>query len=509
MCGIVIVNNNNSAAKDIYKALLYLQHRGEDAAGIISFDNSKNKINSKKGIGLVADVFQEKDFDSLSGCTALGHVRYSTIGSNSFLNIQPMVISGETICVALAHNGNIENYVEAKNELQSNSGTECESENDVEIFLKLLHHHFIVPLERVQLSGVLIDNVMIFQYLSAAVKIILNKLQGAYSVCGIVSSYGMFAFKDRFGIRPLHLSYSESMHSYMFSSETKVLQGLQTYRFVREVENGELVFIDKKNILHKERFHKKESIHACMFEWAYFCAPESVLYKQTVYDARINLGKCLAQKILKEQEERVFCEKIDLIAAIPDSGRIAAAKVSEVLQVPLREVLIKNRYVARSFILQNQTERNDVIKLKFGIVNSQVQGKNILLVDDSIVRGNTIRYIVGLLRASGVNKVFFASSTPPIRYPCFYGIDFPTSEELIAFNKTEDQIAKEIDVEKIFYLDQEDLCSSITNIITNTIDSSFRGNQFPTDGNISICNGCISGIYPYSISLQQDFLSNI
>lgn len=461
MCGIVGITGSQDASSKVHQGLLILQHRGQDSAGIISHDQSTAKFHTHKDLGQVSQVFSGNHLQKLTGDTALGHTRYSTIGDIKDCDLQPMMVS-YPYAIAMAHNGNLSNCAELKTEL-TQSQHFFTSDNDLEVILHLITQNLMKA-----------KGETFFDKLAVATKSVIEKAEGGFSVIGTVGGEGFMAFRDRFGIRPLVYGVKRNADqslSYCFASETSVLNFLD-YQVIGEVGAGELILIRPDGQLLKRDLLKSGSL-PCMFEWIYFAGAESSIANRSVYQTRLELGRQLGQKVLAEN----FSEKIDVVVPVPDTSRASAIAMSEELNLPYREVLIKNRYVQRSFIQNGQDRRKMTVNLKFSVIREQVEGKNILLVDDSIVRGTTSKKIVNLLREHGAKNVYLASTCPPIISPCFYGIDFPTTGELVAFGKNREQIETALNVEKVFYNDIPDVHEAL--------------------GKMDFCRSCLNSEYPY------------
>ena len=463
MCGIVGITGVKNASEKVHQGLLILQHRGQDSAGITSHDYQSAKFSTHKDLGQVSHVFGGKELAKLSGEVAIGHTRYSTIGEIRECDLQPMMVS-YPYTVAMAHNGNLSNYLDLKKEL-TNTGHFFTSDNDLEVILHLLTQN---------LSNA--SGETFFDKLSISVKNMLDRAEGGYSVIATVGGEGLMAFRDRHGIRPLVYGVKrnddESL-SHCFASETSVLNFLG-YQVIGEVGAGELILVKPDGTFLKKSLLQMEKL-PCMFEWIYFAGAESKIEGKSVYETRLNLGRELAGKVIDAGAR----EEIDIVVPVPDTSRASAIAMSESLDIPYREVLIKNRYVQRSFIENGQDRRKMTVNLKFNVIREQVEGKNILLVDDSIVRGTTSQKIVKLLKDHGANKVYLASTCPPIISPCFYGIDFPTKSELVAASRTDKELESYLNVEKVFYNDISNLHEAL--------------------GKMNFCRSCLNSEYPYPV----------
>jgi len=451
MCGVVGAIGKESVSLDLFLSLLTLQHRGQDAAGIITSDGKELFI--KKDTGLVQSVFSDKDISELKGNIGIGHTRYSTIGSATQENAQPMSVNA-TEKIAMAFNGNITNYSELKSGLLRN-GVFLSTTADLEPVLQLFASKYE-------------DTKDFFE----SAKFVVDKIEGAYSIVGLIAGNGLFAIRDTYGIRPLVLG--KKGNNYMLASESVVLQ-TQRYSFVRDIAPGEAIFISDDGSIQHKVISMTGKAH-CMFEWVYFARPESMIEERAVYKARLALGSLLAEKI------KPMNLGIDVVIPVPDTARSCAIKLAEMLGVRHREGLIKNRYIGRTFIMPSQTKRNHNVNVKLNPIISIVKDKNVLVVDDSIVRGTTSKRIVSILREAGAKKVFFVSSCPPIKHPCYYGIDISTEDELIAGRKSIEEIREYIGADALIYATIDDLKKAIRR---------------------SICSACLDGNYPVKISENQ------
>jgi len=454
MCGIIGITNHKESALKAYLGLLLLQHRGQDSAGIMTYDFAENSFHEKKELGLVNQVFSEKSFENLKGGFAIGHTRYSTVGLIERNDIQPM-LEKHPYGMGAVHNGNVKNI----NQLKKMANLEdryISSNNDLELLMYFLGKNLLK-----------FNGQHFFDSLIKSVQDILNHFEGGFSYIGMIAGKGMVAFTDRYGIRPLLLGKKDQ--SYILCSETSVIDFLE-YEFVREVKAGEVIYIDQDGNFFSEQitFH---SSHPCMFEWIYFSGAESKWFNKSMYDVRLSLGKSLAKKIAKLNLE------IDYISPVPDTSRSAGIALSEELDIPYREVLIKNRYVQRSFILNTQEKRNKAVNLKFSVVRNLVKDKNILLIDDSIVRGTTSKKIIQLLLSNGAKNVYLASTCPPILSPCSYGIDFPSKDELIFNRYKNEELKTYLSASEVIYTDLTDL--------QNALELK------------DFCHGCLTGEYLY------------
>ena len=463
MCGIVGVVSQTPVNQLLYDALLLLQHRGQDAAGIAT--NHSSMFSMYKANGLVRDVFRTRNMRSLQGNTGIGHCRYPTAGSSSEEEAQPFYVNAP-FGITLAHNGNLTNQAELKDALFRNDRRHINTNSDSEVLLNVLAHEI-----QVAANGYSLDAEALFK----AVGVVHKRVRGAYAVVAQIAGHGMLAFRDPYGIRPLCLGMNEGEHGteYMVASESVALEGIG-FRFVRDIAPGEAVFIGDDGQLHARQCAENPSLNPCAFEYVYLARPDSVIDGASVYATRLKMGEYLAEKIAKEMP----VEEIDVVMPIPDSSRPAAIQLALKLGVEYREGFIKNRYIGRTFIMPGQGMRKKSVRQKLNAIGSEFKGKNVLLVDDSIVRGTTSREIVQMAREAGARKVFFASAAPPVLYPNVYGIDMPTRDELIAHGRTVEEVCREITADRLVYQDIEALKKSIMDVnpaLTSVEASCFDG----------------------------------
>ncbi|MBI2712010.1 MAG: amidophosphoribosyltransferase [Bdellovibrio sp.] len=481
MCGIVGLIGTPDAAREAFLGLTTLQHRGQDAAGILTYD--RNGFHCVKNIGLVESVFTRENMSNLTGNIALGHSRYSTIGKGDLVDVQPFLLS-YPFGLGMIHNGNIVNCGELASDLKKRARRNLLTHSDSETVLNL----FAEGLARHSGDGAVSEvsgdenSELQFRNICEAVREIFAKVNGSYSIITMVADQGLVAFRDPHGIRPLVWGKKRVEGggvAHMVASESVALNFLG-YEVVRDLEPGEVLFVDMRGGVFTQRLDKRPARH-CMFEWVYFASPESVIDRVPVYGSRIQLGKNLANLIQKQIKERGL--EVDLVVPIPETSRIAAIALAEVLGIPYREVLIKNRYIKRTFILESQEKRQKAVNLKLSPVRSEIVGKKVLLVDDSIVRGTTSRKIIELVRNAGAEKVYFVSTCPPIRFPCYYGIDFPEKSELIASGRALKTIEEDLNVDAVIYQDIAGLLQSV---------------QVPGDRTSERrpCMACLDGNYP-------------
>jgi amidophosphoribosyltransferase len=463
MCGIVGVVSQTPVNQLLYDALLLLQHRGQDAAGIAT--NHSSMFSMYKANGLVRDVFRTRNMRSLQGNTGIGHCRYPTAGSSSEEEAQPFYVNAP-FGITLAHNGNLTNQAELKEALFRNDRRHINTDSDSEVLLNVLAHEIQSAADGYTLTP---DTVF------KAVANVHRRVRGAYAVVAQIAGHGLLAFRDPYGIRPLCLGTNEGENGteYLVASESVALEGLG-FRFVRDIAPGEAVFIDEAGQMHERQCAENPSLNPCAFEYVYLARPDSVIDGASVYATRLKMGEYLAEKIAKE----IPVEDIDVVMPIPDSSRPAAIQLALKLGVEYREGFIKNRYIGRTFIMPGQGMRKKSVRQKLNAIGSEFKDKNVLLVDDSIVRGTTSREIVQMARDAGARKVFFASAAPPVLFPNVYGIDMPTRDELIAYGRTVEEVCKEITADRLVYQDIEALKRSISDVnpaLTNFEASCFDG----------------------------------
>jgi amidophosphoribosyltransferase len=464
MCGIVGVVAKNAVNQLLYDGLLVLQHRGQDAAGIVTADGAN--FRSHKGPGMVRDVFRTRNMRALAGFSGIGHTRYPTAGSAwSAAEAQPFYVNSP-FGIVLGHNGNLTNTEQLKQELFRQDLRHVNTNSDSEVLLNVLAHELQEGATNYKL-----DPATIF----AAVSSVYRRCRGAYAVVAMIAGYGLLAFRDAHGIRPLVFGRAETEqgYEYMVASESVALDSLG-FQVVRDVAPGEAIFIDQDGTFYSFQCVPNATLNPCIFEFVYLARPDSVIDGISVYETRLRMGVSLAEKIRRQYRHL----DIDVVIPIPDSSRPAAMELSKQLNLPYREGFIKNRYIGRTFIMPGQGIRRKSVRQKLNSITTEFQGKNVLLVDDSIVRGNTSREIVQMARESGARRVFFASAAPPVRYPNVYGIDMPTREELIACGKTEAEIAREIGCDELIYQDLEALREDVRSVnpkVVNFEDSCFSG----------------------------------
>ncbi len=465
MCGIIGVIGNKQAAQEIFDGLTVLQHRGQDSAGIMTYEDH---FHLKKGNGLVRDVFHTKNMIRLRGNIGIGHVRYPTAGSYDAAEAQPFFVNSP-FGIALIHNGNLTNYNELKKEVLTVDLRYLNTTSDSELLLNVVAQSIRDTLraqKRKSLSP---------EILFDAMKLVYARLKGSYSVIMLIAGYGLMAFRDPYGIRPLSFGMRKEgiLPEYIFASESVALDTLG-YDLVSDVQPGEVVFVDNQRNVHREQITKKHWA-PCIFEHVYIARPDSMQDGVSVYKTRLRMGIKLAQKIKKAKL------KIDVVVPVPDSARSSALSLAQELGIKYREGLVKNRYIGRTFIMPGQEIRKKSIHYKLNPIKLEIEGRNVLLVDDSIVRGNTSKRIIEMIREAGAKKVYFASAAPQIVSPCVYGVDMPTKKDFVANGLTVDEICKVIGADGLFYQDIDDL-----------IESAKEGNPKITN----FCFACMSGKYP-------------
>lgn len=471
MCAITgIFTEKNNVCLSLYNALTVLQHRGQDAAGMATCTNDGSLILHKDN-GLVRDVFTDQKMLSLEGQYGLGHTRYPTAGSSSNSEAQPFYVNSP-FGLVLVHNGNLVNSKELAEQLCEDDlrhlNTSSDSEVLLNVFANALHHRANKNLN--------------VKDIFSAVDEVHERVNGAYAVIIMILGYGILAFRDPDGIRPLVYGQKKDKN-HMFSSESVALDCLGYDKNVKDLNPGEAVFIDINGNKSSHIYNQARSSSPCIFEYVYLARPDSTMDDINVYSSRLSMGKFLANKI-KTVLTKEELEDIDTVIPIPDTSRTSALPISIELGKELKEGFVKNRYIGRTFIMPGQKIRKKSVKQKLNTITSVFNGKNVLLIDDSIVRGNTSKQIVQMARDAGAKKVFFASASPPIIFPNVYGIDMPFVEELIAYNKTVDEICTEIGADKLIYQDIDDLVNSIKllNPKIKNFDTSCFDGKYITKG---------------------------
>ncbi len=445
MCGIVGIVGIQPVAQVIYDSLLVLQHRGQDSAGMVTCEG--NKLHLRKDNGMVSDTFHTRHMLKLLGNMGIGHVRYPTAGCSSSAEAQPFYVNSP-YGISLAHNGNLTNVDKLKADLYAEDRRHINTESDSEVLLNVLAHEL-------QESGKLkleVDD--IFQAVTAT----HNRIEGAYAVVAMLTGRGILAFRDTCGIRPVVYGkrVTDQGTEYMVASESVALQA-SGFELVADLKPGEAIYITAAGEIHTHQCAEHSQLTPCIFEHVYMARPDSVIDDIYVYKARLRMGVKLADKILRERPDH----DIDVVIPIPDTSRPSAMELAYHLGVKFREGFIKNRYIGRTFIMPGQTLRKKSVRRKLNPIDIEFKGKNVLLVDDSIVRGTTSQQIIEMARDAGANKVYMASAAPPVRFPNVYGIDMPAVDELIAHNRTAEEVGELIGADWMVYQDLEDLIEAI------------------------------------------------
>ena len=473
MCGVVGIVSKNEVASDLYEALTVIQHRGQDAAGIAT--SEENRLNSRKQLGLVREVFREHHIQSLTGKIGIAHVRYPTAGGASRELAQPMYVNSP-YGMSIVHNGNLVNTDSLCEELAETDRRHLNTNSDSEVILNIFAH------ELQQIGGVQPSKDEIFE----AVTRMQSRLSGAYSIIIMINNVGLVAVRDPHGIRPLIIGKRDEDlmgAEYMIASESAAIDALD-FKIIDDIAAGETIFISKEGKMSRCKSQKATKHSPCIFEYVYLARPDSVIDKVSVHKARQRMGTYLGEKILGLYPEH----EIDVVIPIPESSTTSANEVAKKLGLPYREGFVKNRYIGRTFIMPKQEMRRKSVKRKLNPITMEFEGKNVLLVDDSIVRGTTSKQIVEMAREAGAKKVFFASAAPPIRFQNVYGIDMAATAELIAHQKDEGQIAEYIGADWLVYQNLEDLISSakegnkeIENFETSIFDGEYLDDQVSSD----------------------------
>jgi amidophosphoribosyltransferase len=474
MCGIMGVMSQTAVNQLIYDGLLLLQHRGQDAAGIVTMQGDKYFMH--KARGMVRDVFRTRNMRALGGNMGLGQVRYPTAGNAySEEEAQPFYVNAP-YGIVLVHNGNLTNAAALKRELFDIDRRHLNTESDTEVLINILAH---------ELEGVARDVRLTPDLVFKAVEGVHKRIKGSYAVVALIAGHGLLAFRDPYGIRPLVYGVANTPEGQdvMVASESVALDG-SGYQVVRDVAPGEALFIDLKGQVHAQACAEKTVLHPCIFEYVYLARPDSVIDGVSVYQARVNMGQSLAQRVISVMPP----SDIDVVIPIPESSRPSAMQLSVELGRPYREGFVKNRYVGRTFIMPGQGMRKKSVRQKLNAITSEFKGRNVLLVDDSIVRGTTSKEIVQMAREAGARKVYMASAAPPVRFPNVYGIDMPTREELIAHDRTVEEIRAFIGADALIYQDVEAMKRVVRQLnptIASFEASCFDGHYITGDVSVS------------------------
>ena len=468
MCGIIGIIARSAVNQALYDGLTVLQHRGQDAAGIMTCGDGR--LFLRKDNGLVRDVFQTEHMLKLRGDMGIGHVRYPTAGCSSSAEAQPFYVNSP-YGISLAHNGNLTNAKQLKDDLFRDDLRHINTNSDSEVLLNVFAH------ELEQQGKLRIDENDVFD----AVASVHRRVRGAYGVVAMITGYGIVGFRDPNGIRPLVVGkrQTEKGDEYILASESVAIDSLG-FELIRDVAPGEAVFIDKDGNFYSRQCAEAPHLTPCIFEHVYFARPDSIMDGISVYKARLRMGEVLARKI-----KRVFPEHdIDVVIPIPDTSRTSALQLSFELGSLYREGFIKNRYIGRTFIMPGQKQRKKSVRQKLNAIDLEFKGKNVLLVDDSIVRGTTSKQIIQMAREAGANKVYFASAAPPVRFPNVYGIDMPSTSELIGSGRDDKAIAKEIGADWLVYQDLDDLIEAVAYSEVSHFEASVFNGEYVT-GDIS------------------------
>ena len=470
MCGIVGIVSHEAVNQELYEALSMLQHRGQDAAGIITHDNGR--LYLRKDNGLVRDVFNSQHMIGLRGNMGIGHNRYPTAGCESSAEAQPFYVNSP-YGITMAHNGNLTNADELKRDLFREDLRHINTDSDSEVLLNVFAHELSCQ------HKLTINEKDVF----SAVAGVHRRCKGGYAVIGMITDYGIVGFRDPYGIRPICFGKRETDKGtdYIIASES-VAMDMLGFELIREIAPGEAVFITRDGQLYTCQCAEKPVYSPCLFEFVYLARPDSIIDNISVYKARLRMGQTLANKIKREYSHL----DIDVVIPIPDTSRTSALELANHLGLKYREGFIKNRYIGRTFIMPGQKERKKSVRQKLNAIDLEFKGKNVLLVDDSIVRGTTSKQIVQMAREAGANKVFFASAAPPVAYPNVYGIDMPSATELVAHNRSIREINEQIGSDWLIYQDLDDLCNAVkkwSKVVERFDDSVFSGEYITGDIN--------------------------
>ncbi len=470
MCGIVGIVGHSNVNQSIYDALTVLQHRGQDAAGIVTCDG--DRLFLRKDNGMVRDVFRTRHMRRLVGNMGIGHVRYPTAGSSSSAEAQPFYVNSP-YGITLAHNGNLTNSAALAEDIFRADLRHINTTSDSEVLLNVFAHEL-------QTLGKLMPQP---EDIFSAVRRVHERVEGAYAVVAMITGYGILAFRDPYGVRPVCFGKRETDKGteYMVASESVALSGLG-FHLERDLAPGEAIYITSQGEIFTQQCADNPRLNPCIFEHVYLARPDSIIDDISVYKARLRMGEKLAEKLLREWPDH----DIDVVIPIPDTSRTSALQLANTLDVKFREGFIKNRYIGRTFIMPGQQQRKKSVRQKLNAIELEFSGKNVLLVDDSIVRGTTCNEIIQMAREAGANKVYFASAAPPVQFPNVYGIDMPAANELIAHGRSVEEICTLIGADKLIYQDLQDLvdaCREGNPAIEQFECSVFDGNYVA--GNIS------------------------
>ncbi|MCM2130591.1 amidophosphoribosyltransferase [Larsenimonas rhizosphaerae] len=466
MCGIVGLMGNSMVNQALYDALTVLQHRGQDAAGMMTWDDGRFFL--RKSNGLVRDVFHTRHMKRLQGNIGIGHVRYPTAGSSSEAESQPFYVNSP-YGITLVHNGNLTNSDQLVKELFNTDLRHINTRSDSEVLLNVFAHEL-------GKQGHRLDAEDVFD----AVRRVHRRCRGGYAAVSIISDLGMVAFRDINGIRPVVVGkrcIEGGQPEYMIASESVALD-VAGFELIRDLAPGEAVFINNDREMFMQQCSESARLRPCIFEYVYLARPDSIMDGANVYGTRMRMGQKLALKVEREWPDH----DIDVVIPIPDTSRTAALELAQYLGVKYREGFVKNRYIGRTFIMPGQTQRKKSVRQKLNAMDVEFDGKNVLLVDDSIVRGTTCQEIIQMAREAGAKKVYFASAAPAVRYPNVYGIDMPVAMELIGHDRTDEEVCTLIGADRLIYQDLEDLkdaCREI-NPALEAFDCSVFDGQYVT-----------------------------
>jgi len=476
MCGVIGIFDSADVISKLYSAMLTIQHRGQDSAGMLTYDGT---FHLKKGNGLIRDIFDQSNIKRLKGGVGIGHTRYPTVGEGSVEDAQPFWINFP-FGIAGAHNGNLTNFFQLKKELYEESKILINSNCDMEVILNVFAK-YLAKFKKKKITP---------EIIFSAISYVYKRVKGSYAVVLYISGIGMVGFRDPYGLRPLQFGIKSpksknNKPAFGFASESTSLS-IINFDEVRDMEPGSAIFINEdKEMFEKKISHKPH--RPCIFEYIYFARPDSNLNGINVYSSRVELGKRLAKKIKNMNLD------IDVVSPVPDSARTAAIEIARKLKLKYREGLVKNRYIGRTFIMPENNERKNSINHKLNPIEGVFKDKNVLLIDDSIVRGNTSKAIVQMVRNAGAKKIIFASYSSPLTNPCFYGIDMQTKGEFIALDSSNDDIAKKIEADMVIYQDINDMEQAVR--LQNKKIKSF-------------CKACFNGIYPTG-DISKEMLEQI
>jgi len=477
MCGIIGIVGKQFVNQAIYDGLTVLQHRGQDAAGMVTYHDGR--LFLRKNNGMVRDVFHTRHMVNLRGNMGIGHVRYPTAGCSSSAEAQPFYVNSP-YGITLAHNGNLTNGGSLKRDLFRDDLRHLNTDSDSEVLLNVLAHE----LQRLGKLRLEVDDVF------DAVTQLHKRCRGGYAAIAMITGFGILGFRDPHGIRPVVFGQrdTDQGREYIIASESVAIDALG-FELIRDIRPGEAVFITRSGEIHTRQCMENPTYYPCIFEYVYLARPDSIIDNISVYNARLRMGEKLADKILKLRPDH----DIDVVIPIPDTGRTSALPLAQKLDLKYREGFIKNRYIPRTFIMPGQAVRKKSVRQKLNAIDMEFRDKNVLLVDDSIVRGTTSGEIIQMAREAGARRVYFASAAPPVSYPNVYGIDMPSAGELIAHNKTEDEIASAIGADWLIYQDLDQL-----------IDAVAEGNPEIRNFDLS----CFNGEYVTG-DVSQDYLTHL